>query len=109
MLKRQRQLQYYLVRLRSEAELIPVLRSRIAALKGRIHASHDSLLASDRRQSHLANELGWMKVAEQRATIKNLQLHALTEHCKTQNAGTDVKKIDQVQILKAAFDEACDE
>ena len=104
MLKRQHQLQRNLIKLSSQAELVPLLRSEIGALKGMLHASHDALLICNSERSILITRLNRIMVTEQRMKTRAPQLLRDQE-----TSNVCFQQTSREPIFKAALDEACDE
>ena len=106
MLKRQRHLQHYLIKLGVEAELVPMLRAEIGALKGKLNATQDILVNQNSQHAFFYKQLKRMKSAEHRATTRDLQVHVLNDDF---NAVCDENENLQLPVLRAVFNEACDE
>ena len=106
LLKRQRHLQQHLVKLGVEAELVPLLRAEVGALKGNLHALRDVLVNHSSAQTFLMKQFERAKLAEQQATTLSLKFHILKDDPKAAYPKEDAA---QISTLRVALEEACDE
>lgn len=103
LLKRQYHLQQHILKIGKVADLVPLLRAKLAKLKGKYGTTRDTLVNYTYKHALLNKQLKRAKVAEQIALIQNTQL------CNLTSSAVERKDKSTHLCIRSVFGEMGDE